>query len=106
MGGLILAISSILHIILTQVDSSPPTSGAFAVDTEHAVELDRQRDGWMTYSSSHIKLAWLGFQDPHSGIRDYHVRMGTEFHTADLFVSPKKHLISHEVILPEVSELT
>ena len=74
-----------------QIDSSPPTSGAFAVDTEHVIELSRQRDGWMIYDNAHangtqVKLAWVGFQDPHSDVLKYNIKIGTEFHTYNMAV--------------------
>ncbi|XP_077866322.1 uncharacterized protein LOC144354078 [Saccoglossus kowalevskii] len=72
------------------VDSSPPTVGTFAVSTDHAAELSRHRDGWMTYYQdqgdvpAHVKLAWLGFADVHSGISHYHIAVGTQFGAWDL----------------------
>ncbi|XP_070570802.1 uncharacterized protein [Ptychodera flava] len=72
------------------VDSTPPTVGMYAVDTEHAAGLTRHRDGWMTYEQTqgsappHVKLAWLGFADIHSGIDYYYVTVGTTFSGKEL----------------------
>ena len=69
-----------------QVDNSPPSSGAFAVSTEHAARLVRHRDSWMTYDNDGIpslKLAWLGFGDPHCSIA-YIVKIGTSIGLNDL----------------------
>ena len=73
---------------MIQVDSSPPTSGAFAVDTDHAVDLDRHRSGWMTYNNNQtvVKLAWVGFQDPHSDIGTYFIKIGTSLYGEDIAV--------------------
>ena len=74
--------------LLSQVDNSPPTSGAFAVETEHAASLTRHRDGAMTYehvgTSTSLNLAWVGFADPHSGILSYYITVGTEYAGEDL----------------------
>ncbi|XP_077995632.1 uncharacterized protein LOC144449084 [Glandiceps talaboti] len=72
------------------IDSSPPTVGTFAVETDHAAGLTRHRDGWMTYHQSQedtptsVNLAWLGFADLHSGISHYGVTVGTNFGLWDL----------------------
>ncbi|XP_002736788.1 uncharacterized protein LOC100378079, partial [Saccoglossus kowalevskii] len=72
------------------VDSTPPTVGMFAVDTEHAADLARHRDGWMTYNlaqasnPAQINIAWLGFADIHSGISNYFITVGTYFSGNDL----------------------
>eukprot|EP00058_Branchiostoma_floridae_P023180 XP_002608670.1 hypothetical protein BRAFLDRAFT_73893 [Branchiostoma floridae] len=74
----------------TQVDSSPPTVGTFAVATDHVVDLGRPVDGEMTYWQTdgsigpHLRLAWLGFADPHSGIDHYLVTVGTSYSGSDL----------------------
>ena len=73
-----------------QVDASIPTSGTFAVDSEHAADLRRQKEGWMTWSYndatnvSSLHLAWLGFSDLHSGISHYFITVGTNFDATDL----------------------
>ena len=61
------------------------------MDTEHAIELGRQRDGHMMYNNSllQVKLAWVGFLDPHSDILEYHVRIGTGFYASNLAVSAR-----------------
>ncbi|XP_078573997.1 uncharacterized protein LOC144860568 isoform X2 [Branchiostoma floridae x Branchiostoma japonicum] len=72
------------------VDSSPPTVGTFAVATDHVTALGRDVDGHMTYwqtigsTGPHLRLAWLGFADPHSGIDHYLVTVGTFYSGTDL----------------------
>ncbi|XP_070573756.1 uncharacterized protein [Ptychodera flava] len=72
------------------VDSSPPTVGTFAVETDHAAGLTRHREGWMTYhqsqgqNSANVKLAWLGFADINTGIRHYHVGIGSRYASWDM----------------------
>ncbi|XP_070573776.1 uncharacterized protein [Ptychodera flava] len=72
------------------VDSSPPTVGTFAVETDHAAGLTRHQEGWMTYhqsqgqNSANVKLAWLGFADIHTGIRHYHVGIGSRYASWDM----------------------
>ncbi|XP_070573771.1 uncharacterized protein [Ptychodera flava] len=72
------------------VDSSPPTVGTFAVETDHAAGLTRHQEGWMTYhqsqgqNSANVKLAWLGFADIHTGIRHYHVGVGSRYASCDV----------------------
>ncbi|KAI8509825.1 hypothetical protein Bbelb_122530 [Branchiostoma belcheri] len=72
------------------VDSSPPTVGTFAVATDHVTQLGRDVDGHMTYwqtigsAGPHLRLAWLGFADPHSGVDHYLVTVGTSYSGTDL----------------------
>ncbi|XP_022107048.1 uncharacterized protein LOC110988105 [Acanthaster planci] len=93
------------------VDSSPPSVGAFAVDTESAANLNRHRivwidpqevdqgssspparqhSGWMTWledtstSTGSLALAWLGFADVHSGISHYLVSVGRTYGGSEL----------------------
>ncbi|XP_078585869.1 uncharacterized protein LOC144867679 [Branchiostoma floridae x Branchiostoma japonicum] len=72
------------------VDSSPPTVGTFAVATDHVVDLGRPVDGEMTYWQTdgsigpHLRLAWLGFVDPHSGVDHYLIAVGTSYSGTDL----------------------
>ncbi|XP_070562336.1 uncharacterized protein [Ptychodera flava] len=67
------------------VDSTPPTVGTYAVDTDHVADLTRHQEGWMVYQQSvdddmpYVKLAWLGFSDIHSGISHYYATIGTEY---------------------------
>ncbi|KAI8510730.1 hypothetical protein Bbelb_116460, partial [Branchiostoma belcheri] len=82
------------------IDSTPPTVGTFAVHTEHAAQLSRHQDGWMGYRQQngttppHVRLAWLGFSDIHTGIESYHVTIGSEFSGRDL--SGGEVMISHQ----------
>ncbi|KAI8519528.1 hypothetical protein Bbelb_027850, partial [Branchiostoma belcheri] len=72
------------------MDSSPPTVGTFAVTTDHVTQLGRDVDGHMTYwqtigsAGPHLRLAWLGFADPHSGVDHYLVTVGTSYSGTDL----------------------
>ncbi|CAG2198380.1 unnamed protein product [Mytilus edulis] len=61
------------------VDTSPPTSGMFAVSTYHAVNLQRHAPGWMNWSEYRLNIAVLGFKDFHSGITKYFVSVGNNF---------------------------
>ncbi|XP_046557202.1 uncharacterized protein LOC124266452 [Haliotis rubra] len=64
------------------VDSSKPKTGSFSIETDHAVKLPRHQTGWMTWNSTNLNLAWLGFSDLHSGIQHYLVSVGSrEFGT-------------------------
>ena len=56
----------------------------FAVNTEHAVKLDREPNGYMTWSILSVKLSWLGFEDFHSGISYYVINIGSMFMGNDL----------------------
>jgi len=56
----------------------------FAVNTEHAANLTRHEDGYMTWSSLSLYLAWLGFSDIHSGISHYRVTVGSGYLKDDL----------------------
>ncbi|KAI8477563.1 hypothetical protein Bbelb_447040, partial [Branchiostoma belcheri] len=82
----------------------PPTVGTFAVHTEHAAQLSRHQNGWMGYRQQnsttppHVRLAWLGFSDIHTGIESYHVTIGSEFSGRDLS--------GHEVIIPHQNGTT
>ena len=72
------------------MDSSPPTTGSFAVDTDHAANLMRQRPNTMVWRTdtitriTHLDLAWLGFTDCHSGIDYYMVTVGYSYDTQEL----------------------
>ena len=72
------------------MDSSPPTTGYFAVQSEHAANLEhRVVDGYMNWiwnndGTSSMSLAWLGFADIHSDISHYYLTVGTKFGQRDL----------------------
>ncbi|CAH1794767.1 unnamed protein product [Owenia fusiformis] len=61
------------------VDSSRPSVGTFASLTNHASDLDRYRDGFMTWNATVMTLQWLGFTDHHSGISHYFITAGNTF---------------------------
>ncbi|XP_071954211.1 uncharacterized protein [Antedon mediterranea] len=74
------------HIL---VDSTPPTVGTFAIDTDHAADLDRHQSGWMTWrqispGNGILNLAWLGFVDAHSGVNQYRFTIGSSYSASDL----------------------
>nr|KAG5709289.1 hypothetical protein BaRGS_018041 [Batillaria attramentaria] len=69
--------------------------GMFAVDTDHAADLRRHIDGWMSWSSNSLKLAWLGFHDLHSGIDHYEIRVGTTPFATDLLPGDTFTTVSH-----------
>lgn len=58
----------------------------FAINTDHAVnsDLSRHSDGWMTWTSSSLFLAWLGFSDTHSSINHYKVTVGSSYMATDV----------------------
>ncbi|CAC5375361.1 unnamed protein product [Mytilus coruscus] len=61
------------------VDSTPPSSGMFAISTSHAANLQRHTRGWMTWSEYRLNIALLGFIDLHSDIDKYYVSVGRDF---------------------------
>ncbi|CAH1783332.1 unnamed protein product, partial [Owenia fusiformis] len=61
------------------VDSSRPSVGTFASWTNHAANVGRYEDGFMTWNGADISLHWLGFEDHHSGISHYLVTVGETF---------------------------
>ncbi|KAK3101903.1 hypothetical protein FSP39_007221, partial [Pinctada imbricata] len=56
----------------------------FAIETDHAAELERHVSGWMTWSTNAVYLAWLGFADIHSEIDFYFVNIGKTYMASDL----------------------
>ncbi|VDI80173.1 Hypothetical predicted protein [Mytilus galloprovincialis] len=66
------------------VDSSPPTPGMFAINTDHVSKLGRMIDGWMTWSKYKLWLSWLGFTDLHTGIEKYLVNVGSQYMQSDI----------------------
>ncbi|WAR05722.1 hypothetical protein MAR_021091 [Mya arenaria] len=51
------------------VDSTPPTMGTFAINTDHASELGRQPENWMKWNPIMLNISWLGFEDIHSVVK-------------------------------------
>ncbi|KAK3581570.1 hypothetical protein CHS0354_031918 [Potamilus streckersoni] len=66
------------------MDSTPPSMGMFAINTDHAADQRRQSPGWMTWEVFTLNLAWLGFADVHSGIDYYNVTVGSTYMGRDL----------------------
>ncbi|VDI13269.1 Hypothetical predicted protein, partial [Mytilus galloprovincialis] len=66
------------------VDSSPPTPGMFAINTDHVSKLGRMIDGWMIWSEYKLWLSWLGFTDLHTGIEKYLVNVGSKYMQSDI----------------------
>lgn len=56
----------------------------FAVNTDHAARLNRQPDLWMTWTPISLSIAWLGFEDFHSGIQSYVINIGSQYMGNDL----------------------
>ncbi|XP_053401094.1 uncharacterized protein LOC123523194 isoform X2 [Mercenaria mercenaria] len=81
-NGAKLCSESILQNIL--VDSTPPTRGTFAVNTDHAAMLNRQPGQYMVWTPISISLAWLGFEDAHSEIESYSINIGSQYMGNDL----------------------
>ncbi|XP_061181031.1 uncharacterized protein LOC133189645 [Saccostrea echinata] len=70
------------------VDTTPPSRGMFAVETDHAANLTRHSDGWMTWEKTAVNLAWLGFADLHSKISYYYINVGSVFMGNDMNEEP------------------
>ena len=74
-------------------DSSPPVDGYFAAATESRAVLNRTVPGGMTWRNRNLRgfaqlsIALLGFSDPHSGVSEYWVAVGTSYNGADLMPS-------------------
>ena len=49
----------------------------FAIDTDHAANILRQPDSWMTWTVVGLRLACIGFEDIHSGIDRYMINIGS-----------------------------
>ncbi|XP_060577218.1 uncharacterized protein LOC132734491 [Ruditapes philippinarum] len=95
-NGANLCLTSMLANIL--VDSTRPTPGTFAINTDHAAALDRQPEDWMEWTTIFINLAWLGFEDLHSDIHSYNVNFGSQFMDNDLNEVPHTPMIvNHDV---------
>ncbi|XP_076086914.1 uncharacterized protein LOC143057491 [Mytilus galloprovincialis] len=78
------------------VDNSPPITGTFAIETEHAASLHRHVDGWwMKWSTFKLWLAWIGFSDLHSGIDYYMVSVGSRYMLDDLNSENKPEKFHH-----------
>ncbi|XP_072048762.1 uncharacterized protein [Amphiura filiformis] len=77
-----------LHTFNFKMDSSPPSVGIFATRNDHTTDLESHLDGWMTWGKDDnncvLNLAWFGFNDVHSGISHYFLRVGSEFNAGDL----------------------
>ena len=58
--------------------------GMFAVHTDHAANLSRHGDRWMTWEKTAVNLAWLGFADLHSKISHYFINVGSTFMGSEL----------------------
>ena len=58
--------------------------GMFAVHTDHAANMSRHSDRWMTWEKTAVNLAWLGFADLHSKISHYFINVGSTFMGSDL----------------------
>lgn len=72
------------------VDSSPPIDGYFAVASGSVANLSRTVPGGMTWRDlpvrglARLNLAFVGFLDPHSQIREYWATVGTTYSADDL----------------------
>ncbi|KAI6656584.1 hypothetical protein LOD99_1379 [Oopsacas minuta] len=71
------------------IDTTPPTVGTFAFDTFTLHnQLNRTLPGTMTWENvnglGQLQLAWLGFADPHSGISNYSIIVGSGYTQDDL----------------------
>ena len=74
------------------LDASPPIDGYFAVSTPSVANISESRTvpGGMTWRNrpvrgvAQLNLAFLGFSDPHSGILQYWVTVGTSYSGREL----------------------
>ncbi|KAL5007590.1 hypothetical protein ScPMuIL_016396 [Solemya velum] len=66
------------------VDTSPPTQGMFAINTEHAAGLQREVAGWMRWDDTNLNISVVGFSDLHSDIAYFMVSVGRFFMGHDL----------------------
>ena len=85
-------ICSYAHSKAMLLDSSPPIDGNFAVDTPSSANLSRGVPGGMTWRNSPrgvLRLAWVGFSDPHSGVGAVWVTVGSAYLREDLSGSPQ-----------------
>lgn len=86
------------------VDSSVPSVGTFAVNTESASMIDRSVPGSMTWSNHPVQdtgsvdIAWLGFSDPHSAISHYRVSISATYAGGELDVSATPATVSHMAV--------
>ncbi|KAL8561571.1 hypothetical protein ACOMHN_024807 [Nucella lapillus] len=76
-------------------DSTPPSTGMFAVHTDHSANMLRHQSTWMQWTSSTLRLAWLGFHDQHSGVHTYHVNVGTTPYAKDLNQGSSTVTVAH-----------
>ncbi len=71
-------------------DSSLPIDGYFAADSDSAFEFSHGVPGGMTWRNllgqgrAQLNLAFIGFSDPHSGIAEYWIAIGSNYSLADL----------------------
>ena len=83
------------------VDSTIPSVGTFAVDTESAAMVDHSVPGSMTWSNhpsqdrGSIDMAWLGFSDPHSAINRYQVSVSSGYAKGELDISATPATVDH-----------
>lgn len=74
------------------LDSSPPIDGYFAVDTPSSANVSRSVPGSMTWRNTPrgvLRLAWVGFSDPHSGVGEVRVTVGSTYLGEDLSGGPQ-----------------
>ncbi|XP_046345841.2 uncharacterized protein LOC124126446 [Haliotis rufescens] len=83
------------------LDGSIPTTGALAVETNHAARLTRHHSNYMTWTPTSLCLAWLGFADLHSGIDHYRVTVGSKPFTADFLLTKNPLTFSHNTTGPD-----
>ncbi|ESO83749.1 hypothetical protein LOTGIDRAFT_168990 [Lottia gigantea] len=89
-----LCTSSVSHDIL--VDTTPPTRGTFAIESNHAANIIRHPGRWIEWNTTSLTIAWLGFSDLHSGILYYLVSVGTKPFYTDLNKDGKAVKYFHE----------
>ncbi|ESO88609.1 hypothetical protein LOTGIDRAFT_165393 [Lottia gigantea] len=89
-----LCTSSVSDDIL--VDTTAPTRGTFAIESNHAANIIRHPGRWIEWNTTSLTIAWLGFSDLHSGIQYYLVSVGTKPFYTDLNKDGKAVQYFHE----------
>ena len=90
------------------LDSSPPIDGYFALKTNTAASVPWDIEDGMSISDDSTKtmlnLSFVGFSDPHTGISEYWVVVGSSYGSSDLYepskpLSPFEHSLVPDVLL-------
>lgn len=99
--------SSVSNIL---IDTTPPVLGSFAYDhpvlnltTGHQRNVTDMK--WYTLpgtNNSILQLAWTGFYDPHSGIKQYYISIGSVYYGNDLTDNSYQKIPPHAFVMNNV----